>query len=159
MSGGIHTEGNRLSWKWQTTNDRIKGFNYLWAKKIEGFDPSVHCAKCLLGKYSRQFSPQMQSNIWIESDYKVGDILYFCGVSTPYKWSNNLHIAGIVSKGSIFQMVTYTGDRIVLRNFERLEFDEAIATNKYHALGDRFLTCRNFQFGASLSELLRSVHS
>ena len=146
---------DRLSWKWETINDRIKGFNYLWAKKIEGFEPSVHCAKCLIGKYSSQFSPKMQSNVWIESEYKVGDILYFCGVSAPYKWSNNLHIAGIVSEGSMFHMVSYTGDRIAIRNFERLEFDHAIATDKYPDLSDRFLTCRNFQFGASLAELLR----
>jgi hypothetical protein len=133
-----------ISRTWKSERDRIVGFKYLWLKTVTGFDSSVHCARCLVGKYSSEFRPKMVVNSAVGQKYKEGTVLYFCGVSTPYIWANNLHIAGVVTEGSKFQTFAYNGDYLFINNFERFEFNDRLAKSQFPKLSKEYLTCRNF---------------
>jgi hypothetical protein len=89
----------------------------------------------------------MPVNEMIKLDYTEGTILYFCGVSSPYRWENNLHLAGIVKPNHSSEIEAFNGDKLIVNGLERLTFDDTIAKEKYPNLGKEFLTCRNFQFG------------
>ena len=135
-----------VSWQWQTDNPKIQGFRYLWLKTVEGFNPKVHCARCLKGTYSKKFSPRMIPNAPIPEEYPEGMLLYFCGVSSPYRWNNNLHLAGRVTPGAIAEVETYNGDKLIVTGLEAITIKPEPAAELYPSLGKEFLTCRNFPF-------------
>ena len=84
--------------------------------------------------------------IHIEAD--PGDVLYLCGVSAPYVWNRNFHMALIVEHGGLVRTTAYTGDVIELNGCDLIPFNEAEAARRFPDKGAAFLTCRNFQFGA-----------
>jgi hypothetical protein len=127
---------------------RLSGFRYFWLKTVRSFNPSVHCARCLVGDYHAQVKPDLVSGQEITLDYVEGTVLYLCGVSTPYRWANNLHLPMQVDAGVSFFLDAYTGDRVVMKGARFLPFDERAARQRFPHLGSHFLTCRNFQFGA-----------
>jgi hypothetical protein len=127
---------------------RLSGFRYFWLKSVRGFNPAAHCARCLVGNYDPRIKADMQTNEAIEIDHLEGMILYLCGVSTPYRWANNLHLPMRVKSGISFFADTYNGDRIAIEGAELLTFDDRAARRLFPDRGSHFLTCRNFQFGA-----------
>jgi hypothetical protein len=123
--------------------------NYLWMKKVTGFDPRHHCAKCLKGPYENDFGLRVPTNEWRSlKGYQEGDIVYVCAVSRPYNWHRNRHIAVRVKEGSNAGLDLYTGDAVLMRNAELIRFNGQAAAERYAEKGDEFTTCRNFQFGA-----------
>lgn len=128
-------------------SERLTGFRYFWLKTVRGFNPSTHCARCLVGEYDAKVKADMPTGE-IEIDYREGTILYLCGVSAPYRWINNLHLPMQVSKGVSFFVDAYNGDRIVVHGARFMPFDDRAARQLFPDRGKQFLTCRNFQFGA-----------
>lgn len=141
----------KVLWHWQTPNSYLHGFKYLWLKTVEGFVPSVHCARCFKGSYSKTFGLKMPVNANTWADYEEGTLLYFCGVSAPYRWANNFHLAGRVRKDAPAKVVTlWNGDTITVLGLDVIEIDASIAEKAFPDLGKEYLTCRNFQFGAQM---------
>lgn len=140
---------NGLIWKIETPRPRITGFRYLWLKTVRSFRPSVHCANCLNGDYSKRFGLKAPLNEWVhEHTMPEGTVVYFCGVSNPYKWERNAHMAGIVAPGESASIPLYTGDILRADNFKMLSITAKEAEQRFPNKGRPFLTCRNFQFGA-----------
>ena len=91
----------------------LRGWQHLWCKHVRAFDPTVHCARCLVGSYAKPVNARAP----VDTDVPIvgrhhGDVLYFCGVSRPHRWANNLHLAVRVTgddddKASV---AAYTGD-------------------------------------------------
>jgi hypothetical protein len=127
---------------------QIHGFRYLWLKTVVGFDPTVHCAKCLRGHYHKQINPAAPVNQSIDLKAGDGDLLYLCGVSAPYNWDNNLHLAARVKPGAMARVKAHTGDIMILHDCEPIAFDDEAARERFPDKGRVFLTCRNYQFGA-----------
>ena len=106
--------------KFVTENAKVTGFRYFWLKYIRGFDPTVHCAKCLIGDYSQKVSLKMPVNTEIElnefSDFKC---LYLCGV---IGYQNNLHVPFVPSdnENDIITAETYRGDKVIITGAKRL---------------------------------------
>lgn len=134
--------------------DRVQGWSYLWCKEVRGFNPAVHCAKCLIGKYENRFGQKSPVNEDIDLDgYEPGAILYFCGVSRPYRWMNNAHLAVRVT-GDAADVVTigfYTGDALTVYGAQGIPFNDTSARAQYGDRSSAYLTCRNFQFGAAIA--------
>jgi hypothetical protein len=123
-------------------------FMYLWLKKVEGFNDKVHCASCLKGKYSKVFGLKMTAGETVILPYEDGDILYFCGVAKPYRWENNMHLAGVVEAGHpAFELILHTGAKMIVENIRPMTIEAEPAERLYPQLPKAFLTCRNFQFG------------
>jgi hypothetical protein len=117
-------------------------------KHVTGFDPSVHCARCLRGKYEPLIGVRMGVNEPIHLSMNPKEVLYLCGVSAPYRWANNLHIAVEAHEGGVVSVPTYTGDIITFHGACEISFDANQARQRFPEKSEAFLTCRNFQFGA-----------
>lgn len=84
--------------------------------------------------------------IHIEAD--PGEVLYLCGVSAPYVWSRNFHLALVVQHGGLVRTNAYTGDVVEISGCDLIPFDDAEARRRFPAKGSAYLSCRNYQFGA-----------
>lgn len=140
-----------VSWRMTSPTGQVRGFRYLWQKRVFGFNSGVHCAQCLRGSYEQRFGRDMPANEAISVDYPDGAILYFCGVATPYRWADNLHLAGRAVEGDQpepIEIELHTGDTLTVTGLRRIAFDDAAAVRLFPNKGRKFLTCRNFQFAA-----------
>ena len=67
-----------------------KPFMYIWLKNVHNVKLNYHCAKCLIGNYHPKINKKTKS---IKDLVLDNDIWYLCGVSLPYNWNNNFHLA------------------------------------------------------------------
>lgn len=121
-------------------------FKYLWLKYINGIDLTNHCAKCLLGTYSKKISNTTAEAAEITLDESGAIVYYLCGVSMPYNWNKNFHLAFKEKPGSSVK-VNYNGIEIELDNAEQILFSmDDINPADPNANKPVFSTCRNWQF-------------
>ncbi len=124
---------------------------YLWLKYVKGVDLRVHCAKCLLGVYSKRVDPKMTEAQDIPLDEDSAQIFYLCGVSRPYNWMKNFHLAFREKEGATIEYES-NGIHIILENAERIEFsEEDIAPDDPHRSKKVYRTCRNWQFAHKIA--------
>ncbi len=126
-------------------------FRYLWLKYVTGIDLEQHCAKCLLGNYSKHVGVTVESPLELTLDEYPAQAFYLCGVSKPYRWSNNFHLAFVFKKGSLLE-VDELGVRVEIRDAKRIsitqrEYDHPLAVNPIYR------TCRNWQFAHIFKDL------
>lgn len=143
-----------VSYALRSVQDLVLGWRYLWMKRVTAFKPDVHCARCLVGSYDQQFGLKMPVNQTIPvAGADAGAILYFCGVSTPYRWERNAHLAVVVTcvAGDMARLELYTGDILEVAGAVALPFTDETARRDYPSRSAAFLTCRNFQFGAEMA--------
>lgn len=124
-------------------------FRYLWMKYVNAFNLTTHCAGCLVGEYEPNVSP----NLMRLDDFKLNrfnaEYYYLCGVSKPYKWENNFHLAFKYKQGSSIQ-VKRNGIFIKIQDAEEIIIQN-LGVEKYSSLTQNghkkeFRTCRNWQF-------------
>lgn len=140
-----------VTYRIESNAPTLRGWRYLWLKKVDGFNPAVHCARCLVGSYDNRFGLKAPVNQDVElTGYKAGDLLYFCGVASPYVWANNAHLAGRIADGASSSIPLYTGDKLVVHGLEAVAIQAEPAKNRFPGLGAAYLTCRNFQFGVQM---------
>ncbi len=132
-------------------NEKLKGFRYFWAKRVKGFDNTHHCAKCLIGSYVKAVGVNMEPQENVEANLKPGEVLYVCGVSLPYAWKNNFHIALEEGEETITRRF-YNGQEITFEGVKEIPFEGKLAFERYSKKGLPFTTCRNFQFGVHYFE-------
>jgi len=138
----------KIEFNLESNAAKLQGFAYFWLKRINGFNPAVHCAKCLNGVYESGFGRSMPTNKPVLVNAEAGELFYLCGVSTPYRWEHNAHLALIAEEGATVWFETYRGDVITIKNAKAIPFDDKAAKRLFPNRGAAFLTCRNFQFGA-----------
>lgn len=122
----------------------VKGdFKYLWLKSVEDVDLSKHCARCLSGVYDDRVNAKLKEAHDLELD---GDVYYLCGVSRPYKWENNFHLA-FRRKNSSNIECSDNGVSVVIEGAERLPIDDKYNNpSDSHYRTESYSTCRNWQF-------------
>lgn len=75
-----------------------------------------------------------------------GDVYYLCGVSRPYKWKNNFHLAFRRKNGSNIEC-SDNGVSVVIEGAERLPIDDKYNNpSDSHYRTESYSTCRNWQF-------------
>jgi hypothetical protein len=127
----------------------VEGWRFLWMKRVTGFDASRHCARCLLGEYVEAVGLDMPVSTLIDVPAEPGDVFYWCGVATPYRWKHNAHLALAARDGGGAVLHCYNGDVLVVTGAEQIPFDDKAARALFPERSKAFLTCRNFQFGAA----------
>ena len=146
MSSKNHTDMQYPTLElFRTTED----FRYLWLKYIEGFDLSNHCAKCFVGKYSQYFrigGAPVKHAVGLRLFESKARYYYLCGVTTPFRYEDNLHLAFRYEKGS---QVVYNDGRtqIVIEDAVQIEI-KALPDYSLHPCGylSQYNTCRNWRF-------------
>lgn len=125
---------------------------YFWGKYIKGIDLENHCSKALLGHYSRYINKEITSleNAELDDD---SNIFYICGVTKPYRWADNFHLALQYKEGSNL-VIDRNGVYLEIENAIELPivFDKEKCT---HHNKDKkvFNTCRNWQFAYLYQDL------
>lgn len=125
-------------------------FRYLWAKYVTGINLNVHCARCLLGDYSKKVAPD-KCIINAVFDEHQSKYYYICGVSTPYVWANNFHVAFEFCPNNILDYDD-GNTHIVIENAKQIPIiaqsyrDTKVYNNK------SFTTCRNWQFAYQMRD-------
>ena len=129
-----------------------KQFRYLWLKSVIDVNLNNHCAKCLIGEYSDKINTTSNefSNIILEDK-----VHYLCGVSYPFNYNNNFHIAFKPSMGDILK-VSDKGIEIEIKNAISLPIS-AEYINIYHPKSafKSYYTCRNWQFANYFNDYLK----
>jgi hypothetical protein len=128
---------------------KTDAYRYLWLKQVNGFNPAVHCARCLKGSYvpllpfraDRQIPTGLHAAS--ELDPQAAPFFYLCGVTA--RWAENLHIAFRHSPGSLIE---FEDNHIRVRitdaeRFDILPLPDAVSAG----LTKPFWSCRNYQFG------------
>lgn len=119
-------------------------FKYLWLKTVESVNMSVHCARCLIGEYDRRINSHLdhKENIVLDK----GKIYYLCGVTKPFIWERNFHLAFKYEKGGYID-IEENGIRIKIKDAIMLPItQEYIDKDIPHANERPFYSCRNWQF-------------
>lgn len=121
-----------------------KDFRFLWGKFVRGFDPSVHCARCLIGSYSQVVRVGIApGEHQLDLPAAPFDYFYLCGV-TP-KWSTNLHLAVRPKAGAQARVTAHNGVEFLIEDAEAIEI--VPLPIGHLGRGPQFTTCRNWQFG------------
>lgn len=122
-------------------------FMYLWLKYVNGVDLKVHCAKSLLGEYSKKISTSTKEiDEPIELNEAECKAYYLCGVSKPYNWSKNFHLAFKEKDGARIS-IERNGILIEIENAEEIPISaEYINPLDPNANKKAYYTCRNWQF-------------
>ena len=118
-------------------------FRYLWLKTVKAVDLDQHCAKCLIGEYDSRISPAPSSIHGLELQDSV---YYLCGVSFPFKWENNFHLAFMPQPGST---IHYESNGITVDIEEAVQLPislDSIDREHPKARLKAYNTCRNWQF-------------
>lgn len=124
-------------------------FRYLWLKHVKGVDLNVHCARCLHGEYIDGISPRNHDHPEIELE---DGVYYLCGVSLPYVWEKNFHLAFCYSEGSRIEYEN-NGISVVIENAARMPILESSIDESHPKAGNKqFRTCRNWQFAHFLNK-------
>lgn len=131
-----------------------KPFMYLWLKSVEGVDLSQHCARCLKGEYDNRISNSIES---AESIELSSEVYYLCGVSKPYVWKNNFHLAFKKSDNeSDCVRVSRNGVEIEIEGAVEIAFSmKDVDEELPQAKKAEFRTCRNWQFANLYTRGLR----
>lgn len=125
-------------------------FSYLWMKYVTGTDLAVHCARSLQGHYDSRFGPELATG-----DYRLDEmgsrVFYLCGVTSPYVWEENLHVAFEASSDDSFEIDEH-GFRGTVGGARRLVIP-APEPRPDLPLGENpeWYTCRNWQFAVALA--------
>lgn len=122
-----------------------KPFMYLWLKSVDGVDLTKHCAKCLKGEYDNRISNGAKS---IEGLGLTHEVYYLCGVSKPYVWKNNFHLAFKKSESvRDCVKVSKNGIEVEIEGAVEIEFSiKDVDEELPQARKAEFRTCRNWQF-------------
>lgn len=125
-----------------------RAYKYLWLKYVKGFDLNNHCAKCLVGNYSEKISPQINNHKTVEGvvldeyDYKY---IYICGVTSPYVWKDNLHLALEDCKGSVVEY-KFDDGVIIVEDAKQIPIYRQTVYNHPKGIYASYNTCRNWRF-------------
>jgi hypothetical protein len=144
--------------------DPRKGkLEYLWLEYIESVDLEQHCKRTFIGTTSRKVGTRLISGarnpvIFKHVILNEGDAraFYLCGVSDPYVWRNNVHLAFVADQNSTIEFDSHSIHAVIVgaRQIEITRDDIDFNHPKAH---DRFFhTCRNWQFAWTFERLRKA---
>ncbi len=124
--------------------ENLTGYRYFWLKYLRGFDHTQHCARCLIGDWSRVVKPTMRLNeIYSLNESSAFSCLYLCGVANT-GYADNFHIPFIEAPGETIKVQTFNDLLVVIENGRQLPITPL--PDYWGNLPKSFTTCRNYQF-------------
>lgn len=127
-------------------------FSYLWLKYVTDFDLTNHCAKCLIGEYSKAFEKGGNTQTVFDLPLNEYDAKYYylCGVTKPYRWSRNLHVAFEYAKG---ETLHYDDGKTLLfiENARQITIEEQSHYISPFGHLRSYNTCRNWRFAYQMT--------
>ena len=132
------------------SDGEIQGFDFFWARYVNGFNRKVHCQKCLIGKTSEKINTRTaRSGVLYQMDESNHSAyLYLCGVAHDWRKSgelNNFHLALRPQAGASEFKTTYNGYTVSVTGAEAVTIPEL--PDDFEGLPRAHARCKNFQFG------------
>lgn len=129
-------------------------FSSIWLKGVRAVDLDQHCLPSLIG--NRYAMPQLKGarfeSITLELALAPGELaLYLCGVTAPYRWEDNAHLAIVPSPGAKWHgPASVPGLTVTLIDAEPIfGWGEHDVDREHKNYPDRlWRTCRNLQFAS-----------
>ena len=121
-------------------------FKYLWLKGVNDVDLTNHCARSLIGKYSEVVRNNLLDLYDTAIDVPKSKAYYLCGVTQPFRYKDNFHLAFKEVEGAILK-VERNGISIEIENAEEITFSmDDIDWQLPQSELKQYSTCRNWQF-------------
>jgi hypothetical protein len=126
-------------------------WKYTWLKYVQGVNLDHHCIRSLQGPASKKVSTNVLvkgkvRDITATLDEAPANAYYLCGISDPYVWEHNVHVAFTYAEGQTFT-VEARGMTVVVQDGERVAiYASAVPASDPHILDREYTTCRNYQF-------------
>jgi hypothetical protein len=121
-------------------------FKYLWLKGVNDVDLSQHCARCLIGQYSKVISKDKEVLVNVDIDVPKSSAYYLCGVTEPFRYRDNFHLAFKEKQGEMLT-INRNGIELEMENAAEIPFSIKDVDKSLREASDRyFITCRNWQF-------------
>ena len=134
-----------------------KDFKYLWLKYVEGINLNTHCANCLVGNYSKKIKKAKGTyeNIFLD-EYNTTKYYYLCGVSSPFVYENNFHLAFKYCKDELLKYSS-NGIEIEIENAIALPISKKFIDIRHpKAKFKSYSSCRNWQFANYLRQVFQN---
>ncbi len=113
---------------------------------MTGFNLETHCAKSLLGVYSKKVNNYRDQYQGVKLNEANATFYYLCGVTTPYRWDKNLHIAFEYSEGDRI-LRSWNGDEILISDAKEIIIKDLGEYNLHPKGVDKvYNSCRNWRF-------------
>lgn len=122
-----------------------ENFKYLWLKYVTDVNLSVHCARCLIGLYSKQIDASVNNRDEIVLNEAIGKYFYLCGVTAPYRYHDNLHVAFRYAEGKT-EHIEFNGTTFDLINAQSIPIVEMPVYRDINGNRRDYVTCRNWRF-------------
>jgi len=116
-------------------------YQYVWLKYVNGFNLSMHCARCLKGTYDKRINRGMLT--YGNLELPPSPYYYFC---TVWQYEMNIHLAFAEAEG---ESIFIDDDRysVAIKNARQIKFDNSrIDPNHPCAKITAYNTCRNWWF-------------
>ncbi|MFE2346059.1 hypothetical protein [Kitasatospora cineracea] len=121
-------------------------YRHLWLKYITGADLSRHCAVSLHGRYSRAVDETITTVTVDLNEFPHAIAWYLCGVTKPYRWEDNPHLALEAAPGHT-QTLAVQDLTVHLDGVRPIPItNEHIPNDDPRAAVAVFGTCRNWWF-------------
>jgi hypothetical protein len=130
----------------------IKGFRYIWAFYVKGYNPEKHCQPGLIGQRVDEFcTPTAMSGRSVTCDKMDRyPYLYVCGVGAGRKedlWKENFHLPLSYAAGSVVEKTSYNGYRFRVENAAEVVVPEL--REGWEGKPREHTRCKNFQFAVA----------
>ena len=132
---------------------RVQRYRFFWIKYVKSVNLEEHCQPCLKGPTSKLLGTRDiggATTSVIKADLMLNEsaaeFIYICGVTEPYNWASNFHMALRVQAGESCRK-TWPGIDIELESAVELEISDAHMDQEFHRFVERlYRTCRNAHF-------------
>jgi hypothetical protein len=116
---------------------------------VTAVDLTEHCMSCLIGQPSRRIDRLAAEQTHQLDEHPAPLAYYLCGVTQPYSWSENAHLAFRVAPGEYWHgPALVPGLVVTLQNALPIPGwgPDSIPAEAPHAGEYFYRTCRNWQF-------------
>ena len=132
-----------------------RNWMYLWGKYVNGVNLEKHCARSLLGKYSKKIKKYTKDIENLILDESRSEIFYLCGVTKPYVWKDNFHLALKYKEGCNIK-INRNNIYLEIENAEELPINFDINNCEHeNKTKEEYSTCRNWQFAFLYKDMIK----
>jgi hypothetical protein len=124
------------------------GFSTIWLVYIQAVDLTEHCISTFIGPHSRRVERDAEEQTVLLDEHPVPLAYYLCGVTYPYSWADNAHLAFEHAPGEYWHgPALVPGLTVTLQDARPITGwgPASIPDGTPHAGEYLYRTCRNWQ--------------
>ena len=132
------------------TLHRDDNFSSIWLKGVRAVDLNTHCITTFIGSRYKVIDRKLPVQTFSIEPAVGEEALYLCGVTYPYRWADNAHLAIRPNPDAQWHGDAHVpGLRVTMLGAEPIfGWGESDVDPNHPMFGDRlYRTCRNLQFG------------